>query len=127
MRMITTLMLLTSLISLLSACSTNVVPQTGPTMEQVYDSMPKRNENVTGSYTKQKMLPTMLTKNTNFVSELPRNSVDREFHKLPNPELKMYVFPHLSGKEEVPVPGYTTAFSAYSHDYYVLPIEMVRE
>jgi conjugative transfer region lipoprotein (TIGR03751 family) len=127
MRMITTLMLLTSLISLLSACSTNVVPQTGPTMEQVYDNMPKKNEDVTDSYTKQKMLPTTLSKNTNFVSELPRSSVDREFHKLPNPELKMYVFPHLSGREEVPVPGYTTAFSAYTHDYYVLPTEMVRE
>src|SRR3546814_20330157 len=40
-----------------------------------------------------------------------RNEVYRQFHRLPNPDLVMYVYPHLAGSDTVPVPGYTTVFS----------------
>ncbi|MGI0706402.1 TIGR03751 family conjugal transfer lipoprotein, partial [Pseudomonas aeruginosa] len=36
-----------------------------------------------------------------------RNEVYRQFHRLPNPDLVMYVYPHLAGSDPVPVPGYT--------------------
>jgi conjugative transfer region lipoprotein (TIGR03751 family) len=36
------------------------------------------------------------------------NEIYRQFHRLPNPDLVMYVFPHLAGTDPVPVPGYTT-------------------
>jgi conjugative transfer region lipoprotein (TIGR03751 family) len=112
MRTTIMLMLVMSSISL-SACSSmagNVVPDKGPTMEQVYDGM-ETNQ------TYQK--PHVASKR----SALPLYATNSNFHKLPNPELKMYVFPHLAGKDEVPVPGYYTAFNGYTQDHYALPNE----
>src|SRR3546814_10949068 len=43
-----------------------------------------------------------------------RNEVYRQFHRLPNPDLVMYVYPHLAGSDPVPVPGYTTSSPSIS-------------
>jgi len=51
------------------------------------------------------------------------NEIYRLFHRLPNPDLLMYVFPHLSGIEPVPVPGYSTVFPFYRSVQYALPGE----
>lgn len=51
------------------------------------------------------------------------NELDRHFPRLPNPVLVMYVFPHLSGPERVPIPGYATTFTLYRHVEYALPGE----
>lgn len=124
MRTIRILLFIIISTNFLTACSNmsgNVVPQNGPTMEQVYDGMTggQKTKTHAAAYPKRN------------ISYLPRgtkesSSVDREFRKLPNPELKMYVFPHVAGKEEVPIPGYYTAFSAYEQDHYALQNEMVR-
>ncbi len=55
------------------------------------------------------------------------NEIDRQFHRLPNPDLLMYVFPHLSGSEAVPVPGYTTVFPLYQRVPYALPGERLED
>ena len=47
----------------------------------------------------------------------------RQFRRLPDPDLVMYVFPHLSGGEPVPVPGYSTVFPFYRHVHYAMPGE----
>lgn len=52
-----------------------------------------------------------------------RNEIDRQFHRLPNPDLVMYVFPHLAGTDPVPVPGYTTVFPFYQRVQYAMPGE----
>ena len=52
------------------------------------------------------------------------NEIDTTFPRLPNPSLVMYVFPHLAGKEQVPVPGYVTTFSMYERVEYALPGEV---
>lgn len=44
------------------------------------------------------------------------------FPRLPNPDLCMYVFPHLSG-EGATIPGYTSCFSMYEKNHYALPGE----
>jgi conjugative transfer region lipoprotein (TIGR03751 family) len=115
MRMAIILMLVMGSISL-SACSSmsgNVVPEKGPTMEQVYDSMEVSDtEHKTRLH--QANTPTIL----------PLNTTSNTFHKVPNPELKMYVYPHLAGKDEMPVPGYYTEFNAYTQDHYALPNEI---
>ena len=106
-----------SLISLLTACSSvsgNVVPEKGPTMEQVYDSEGKYRS--TGK-----------ALHANYFSSVHAGAVSHEFQKLPNPELKMYVYPHLTGKEQLPIPGYYTVFNAYTEDHYALPNEIIRE
>lgn len=51
------------------------------------------------------------------------NEIDRLFVRLPNPDLILYVFPHLAGEHPVPVPGYSTVFPLYEHVQYALPGE----
>jgi len=51
------------------------------------------------------------------------NEIQRQFHRLPNPDLVMYVFPHLSGSDPAPVPGYSTVFPLYQRVQYAMPGE----
>lgn len=51
------------------------------------------------------------------------NEVQSQFRRLPNPDMVMYVYPHLSGSEGVPVPGYSTVFPLYTQVRYALPGE----
>ena len=55
------------------------------------------------------------------------NEIYRQFHRLPNPDLVMYVFPHLAGTDPVPVPGYSTVFPLYQRVQYALPDERVED
>ena len=55
------------------------------------------------------------------------NEIDVMFPRLPNPTLVMYVFPHLSGDERTPVPGYVTTFPFYQTVEYALPGEVPRD
>ena len=52
------------------------------------------------------------------------NEIDAIFPRVPNPSLVMYVFPHLAGNEQVPVPGYVTTFPMYERVEYALPGEV---
>lgn len=119
----------------------NVVPQSGPTMEQVYDGM--NTKSVTLPSTKAKPVNTVQgSVDQTKLSDLRQNvrlstpinaqamrvnadikSIHQAFHKLPNPELVMYIYPHLAGSDQVPVPGYSTEFSVYEHAYYALSQE----
>jgi conjugative transfer region lipoprotein (TIGR03751 family) len=56
-----------------------------------------------------------------------RNEVHRQFQRLPNPDLVMYVYPHLAGMDPVPVPGYTTLFPLYQRVQYAMPGERVED
>lgn len=51
------------------------------------------------------------------------NAARALFRRLPNPDLELYIFPHLAGSEGVPVPGYTTVFPFYNRVQYALPGE----
>jgi conjugative transfer region lipoprotein (TIGR03751 family) len=51
------------------------------------------------------------------------NEIRNLFPRLPNPDLVMYVYPHLSGTEQAPVPGYSTVFPFYQRVQYALPGE----
>lgn len=52
-----------------------------------------------------------------------RNEIEAIFPKLPNPTLIMYVYPHLAGPSQVPIPGYSTQFTLYEKTEYALPGE----
>jgi conjugative transfer region lipoprotein (TIGR03751 family) len=43
------------------------------------------------------------------------------------PDLVMYVFPHLAGTDPVPVPGYSTVFPLYQRVQYAMPGERVED
>ncbi|UMO89938.1 TIGR03751 family conjugal transfer lipoprotein [Pectobacterium sp. PL64] len=55
------------------------------------------------------------------------NEVRSQFQRLPNPDLLMYVFPHLAGTDPVPVPGYTTIFPLYQRVQYAMPGERTED
>lgn len=52
-----------------------------------------------------------------------QNEIYSQFHRLPNPDLAMYVFPHLTGSDPAPIPGYTTVFPLYQRVQYAMPGE----
>ena len=56
-----------------------------------------------------------------------QNEIEQLFHRLPNPDLVMYVFPHLAGTDPAPVPGYSTVFPLYQRVQYALPGERVED
>lgn len=56
-----------------------------------------------------------------------QNEIYRQFHRLPNPDLVMYVFPHPAGTDPVPVPGYSTVFPLYQRVQYALPGERIED
>ena len=51
------------------------------------------------------------------------NEIRNLFPRLPNPDLVLYVYPHLSGTEQAPIPGYSTVFPFYQRVQYALPGE----
>jgi len=56
-----------------------------------------------------------------------QNEIYSQFQRLPNPDLVMYVFPHLAGTDPVPIPGYSTVFPLYQRVQYALPGERVED
>jgi len=56
-----------------------------------------------------------------------RQEIHSQFIRLPNPDLVMYVFPHLAGNEGAPIPGYSTVFPLHQNIHYALPGERVME
>jgi conjugative transfer region lipoprotein (TIGR03751 family) len=55
------------------------------------------------------------------------NETNIEFMRLPDPDLVMYVFPHLAGRDPVPIPGYCTVFPFYREVHYAMPGERTEE
>jgi conjugative transfer region lipoprotein (TIGR03751 family) len=51
------------------------------------------------------------------------DEIDHRFTRLPNPDLVMYVTPHLAGNGRYPVPGYSTVFPMYETVEYAMPGE----
>ena len=56
------------------------------------------------------------------VKESALRQIEQRFARVPNPDLVMYVFPHLA-RGKYPVPGYFTAFPMYEQVEYLLPGE----
>lgn len=65
-----------------------------------------------------------LADNTGY-SRTAQNEIYSQFKRLPNPDLVMYVFPHLAGSDPAPIPGYTTVFPLYQRVQYAMPGERV--
>ncbi len=54
------------------------------------------------------------------------NEINQLFPQHENPTITLYVYPHLASKNNMPVPGYTTATQLYTSNQYALPNEQVR-
>ena len=122
-----TLITLLAWTSLLGACTAGkqaVVAPDAPGIRTIYDKHMQEggHEDLSGlRQSVQKNLPAhaiALDPATPLVA-----SHRTRFARVPNPELIMYVYPHLAGPEQVPVPGYFTAFSMYARIHYARPGE----
>ncbi|MCC4595427.1 TIGR03751 family conjugal transfer lipoprotein [Xanthomonas campestris pv. phormiicola] len=127
---------------LLGSCSTSkekLLPHDGRTMQDVWDT--ETGGSARGGQTGRQLLDARQSLRRPLtdkdVSAAPavnasytrtaQNEIDRQFHRLPNPDLAMYVFPHLAGSDPAPVPGYTTVFPLYQRVQYAMPGERTEE
>ena len=51
------------------------------------------------------------------------NEVEVLFPRLPNPDIGIFIYPHLATKNDVPVPGYATVIPLYERVQYAMPGE----
>ena len=116
-----TLILLLSL--LLTACSTDqktLLPvDENTTMLNIWG----KQNNDARSVLRRPLDDATLTAQQQQATRSAGNATQALFRRLPNPDLEMYIFPHLAGSEGVPVPGYTTVFPFYNRVQYALPGE----
>ena len=117
------------LISLAGCASTKeaVLPQDGPSMKAIYEShiheMNARDPQVIRVELGHRPILTGEAALQGYTRDA-FNEIDVLFPRLPNPTLVMYVFPHLAGDAQAPVPGYATAFPMYEQVEYALPGEV---
>lgn len=115
--------LATALAGCAAGSKLNTLPHDGPTMEQIY----RRHM---GS-AKERAMPTAPGSHPGFDKAAPfgryRDSsledIGTRFARLPNPDLVMYVAPHLSPNGRYPIPGYSTVFPLYESVEYAMPGE----
>ncbi|WP_404360460.1 TIGR03751 family conjugal transfer lipoprotein [Methylotuvimicrobium sp. KM1] len=124
-----------SLILMTAGCATgdkeSILPQDGPTMKEVYREHFSGTEHGRDELdaTRGELIEREAARREPETSELFNYTRDAEseirqvFPRLHNKTLILYVFPHLSGGERHPVPGYSTAFPFYEKPEYALPGE----
>lgn len=56
-----------------------------------------------------------------------QSELDNLFPRLPNPDLVIYVYPHLATRSRAPIPGYSTVIPLYERVQYRLPGESLNE
>ncbi|SDX48369.1 TIGR03751 family conjugal transfer lipoprotein [Pseudomonas salomonii] len=120
---------------LASACSTNkdeLLPHGDRTMMDVWDQGSSGSSNSSSRQLldarqdlRRPLQPNQagaLDDNAKF-TRTAQNEIYSQFKRLPNPDLVMYVFPHLAGSDPAPIPGYTTVFPLYQRVQYAMPGE----
>ncbi|PKM36506.1 MAG: TIGR03751 family conjugal transfer lipoprotein [Gammaproteobacteria bacterium HGW-Gammaproteobacteria-10] len=124
-----------SLALITAGCATgdkeSILPQDGPTMKAVYRRHFSGTEHGPDELdaTRGELLEREARREPEPTSELSAYTRDagseirQVFPRLMNKTLILYVFPHLSGAERYPVPGYSTAFPFYEKPEYALPGE----
>ncbi len=118
-----------TVLPLLTGCSTTkekVIPQNGPDMQQIYSQHMQRSGAHSDPLRWRDGFDRSIGPGKADLRGYTReaaNEVEQVFPLLPNPQMVLYVFPHLSG-EGAPVPGYATAFPLYPVDQYALPGEL---
>lgn len=71
--------------------------------------------------------PAASAKEQQSYSRTAADEIRSQFVRLPNPDLVMYIFPHLAGESPVPVPGYSTVFPLYTGVQYAMPGERTED
>jgi conjugative transfer region lipoprotein (TIGR03751 family) len=112
---------LASLLGCAGGTKEEILPQDGPTMKEVYDG------HFRGAAPATPAGPPIGRRagadpGLEGYSRDAHNEIESQFPRLPNPDLVMYVFPHLS-EQGYPVPGYSTVLPMFERVEYALPGE----
>lgn len=127
------LILLCSSFFILTSCTSpgkNMIPKGGDmTMSQIYQN--ETSENNSGSLQgiakiRQALLQPQDTVSDTQLSYNENNNIDTEFKRMPNPEIRLYLYPHLvhENGESYPKPAMTTAFFLYKRNHFAMPNEI---
>lgn len=116
--------------SVLGGCASTkdtVLPQDGLSMKTIYDQHIEEMNAQDPLVTREALGNRPIDDKDGSLHGFTRDAyteIEAIFPRLPNPGLVMYVFPHLAGDEQVPVPGYATTFPMYEQVEYALPGEV---
>ena len=105
----------------------SVLPQDGPSMKAIYEQHTQEMSARDPLAVRESLGKRPIVNGADALAGYTREAydeIDTVFPRLPNPSLVMYVFPHLVGEEQVPVPGYVTTFTMYERVEYALPGEV---
>lgn len=112
-----------SVVLCLCACTTNkdhLLPAGNTSMMEVWSTQTSE----AGSLAGRKLLDARLALRRSVQDEQGIRTGDAAFPRLPNPDLVMYVFPHMVGG--APIPGYSTAFPMFERVQYAKPGETLK-
>lgn len=121
-----------TLVLLISACSTSkdeLLPHGNQTMMDVWEqgtSGASGRQLVEARQALRRPLELGQT-DKNAFNRTAQNEIYSQFKRLPNPDLVMYVFPHLAGSDPAPIPGYSTVFPLYQRVQYAMPGERTED
>ena len=124
--LITSAVLITVFCSL-SGCMNpgkNLIPQGGDmTMSEIYHSEGAQSSNDSHPRALGKTLKTeRAEKYSDYrgYSASAKNEINNLFHKLPNPQVVIYIYPHMveSSGERYPKPGFSSAFYLYRQNHF---------
>jgi conjugative transfer region lipoprotein (TIGR03751 family) len=100
------------------------IPSDGPTMSEIYrQHMTSIGQRGSGERGRTPQRGTDESDAGSYQRAVA-NDIDTRFARLPNPDLVMYVAPHLSANGRYPVPGYSTVFPMYETVEYAMPGEV---
>lgn len=117
------------LLALLTACSTDkeaLLPHGDQTMKDIWNhagSVGSQQQLLDARSALRRPLQDSIVRFNDQASysRTAQTEIHNLFPRLPNPDLVLYVYPHLSGSEQAPVPGYSTVFSLYRTVQYAQP------
>lgn len=118
----------------LTACSTSqhdLLPVGNATMKDIWNKGGSNESNISAYRSSNGRLidaPHYVTKGEQQTyTRTAENEVDNLFPRLPNPDLVMYVYPHLTdSSEQMPVPGYSSVIPFYGRVQYAQPGERTK-
>jgi len=115
---------------LLIGCTSHidkVVPKNLPTMKQIYDEKAGNGGTALLRQREADIRARSISSDEDYLSELPPSAanINHLFPALPNPELYMYVKPHVVGSSGAAVPAYMTRFTMYDRTHYAMPNEVI--
>lgn len=133
-------LLLTVAVLVVTACSTDKDEMLPPGDDSMMEVWTQGTGGGAGNANERKLLDArqMLRRSLNESTAATReehsrytrtaqNEIYQQFKRLPNPDLVMYVYPHLAGSDPAPIPGYSTVFPLYQRVQYAMPGERTEE